>query len=176
MARLSILVILLSAFVPEGYELVDSLVYVPVSAVDTTLVGASIREVMPENVGVRESAGSRGVLERYTDGAEERTVPCYRIRIFFDNKQNSREASEEALERFRALFPGVAAYRSFQDPFFKVTVGDFRSRSEALAQMDRVRRYFPTAFIVRERMRFPSVGDLETFRVDTVQVLKSISE
>ena len=37
--------------IPEGYELVDSLVYRPVEAVDTTLAGRDIFMMMPVSAG-----------------------------------------------------------------------------------------------------------------------------
>lgn len=166
--------VLASAQVPEGYVQVDSLVYVPLAAVDTSLNHKYIGSVLPEDVNVIQSAETETALRQHILSNESKTVGCYRIRIFFDNKQNSREVSEETLRRFRSLHPGVSAYRSFQNPFFKVTVGDYRSKSEALSAMETFRREFPAAFIVREQVRFPSIGNQESWRVDTVKIFKPL--
>ena len=96
----------------------------------------------------------------------------YRVRIFFDNKQNSRAASEAAMNRFKSLHPGIPAYRSYESPYFKVTVGDYRTKSEAMALLQRVKDAFPGAFVVKGNIRFPVFSGKETYVVDTIYVLK----
>ncbi|HCY00222.1 MAG TPA: hypothetical protein DG754_08805, partial [Bacteroidales bacterium] len=53
--------------------------------------------------------------------------------------------------------PGITVYRTFQSPYYKVSVGDFRSRDEALKQLKRLSRKYPKAFIVGEWINFPSL-------------------
>ena len=96
----------------------------------------------------------------------------FRVRIFFDNKQNSRGASEAAMNRFKGAFPGIPAYRSFTSPHFKVTVGDFRTKSEALRLLQAVKGMFPSAFIVKERINYPAADRGHAYVADTVQVYR----
>lgn len=56
------------------------------------------------------------------------TVSGYRVQIF---SASSHQAAEQALARARELFAGEAVYVEFEPPFFKVRVGDFRTRKEA---------------------------------------------
>lgn len=158
--------------VPEGYILVDSLVFTPLSAVDSTLKGQSIWTAMPGSVRILQTSGTRRTVSAHIEKNARKTVQGYRIRIFFDNKQNSRGASEAALSRFKALHPGTAAYRTFSNPFFKVTVGDYRTRSEALAALQYIKPDFPSAFIVKEKLRYPAINNLKAFKVDTLKVLR----
>ena len=88
----------------------------------------------------------------------EGEVDGYRIRIYFDNKQKSREESQEVIKRFKALYPGYNTYLKFNNPNFKVTVGDFRTKVDAQIALQKIIRDFPTAFIVKEKMRFPVVA------------------
>ena len=158
--------------VPEGYVLVDSLVFTPLSAVDSTLRGESIWSAMPSSVTVHQSQGTRTAVADLADRNSRRNFSGYRIRIFFDNKQNARGASEAALNRFKALHPGTAAYRSFSSPFFKVTVGDYRTKSEALAALRYIKPDFPTAFIVREKFKYPAMNNNHAFKIDTIKILR----
>ena len=91
-----------------------------------------------------------------------------------DNKQDAREASERAQKRFEKLFPGYLTYRSYIYPNFKVTVGDFRTKADAQVALKEISRYFPSAFIVKERMKFPQVSLSDTYRVDTLSILVPI--
>lgn len=165
--------------VPDGYELVDSLIYRPVSTVDTTLVGKDVFAVMPSRdmgtsagVTVNQTDAVRDAMRRQVEVNGSRTLSGYRIRIFFDNKQTARVESEETLKRFESLFHDVVAYRTYANPYFKVTVGDFRTRSEAMAHLERIRREFPSAFVVKENIEFPVVDMEHAYVTDTVKVLR----
>jgi hypothetical protein len=176
----SIIVLLFAAVIiraqtaPEGYQYVDSLVFTRLSDVDSTLAGRNIFSVMPDGVTVNQASAVRNAVEMRSRSASHQTVAGYRIRIFFDNSQTARGASEAALYRFKVKNPGVSAYRSFTSPYFKVTVGDYRNKSEALAALKDIKKDFPTAFIVRERFRYPSLGKTSAYKVDTLKILKPI--
>lgn len=167
--------------IPEGYELVDSLVYRPASAVDTLLVGKNILDIMPQKdsgavatVNVHQSDTLSASLKEHVAANAARTMNGYRVRIFFDNKQTARVASEETLKRFESMYHDVVAYRTYANPYFKVTVGDFRTKSEAMALLERIRYEFPSAFVVKENISFPVVDTEKAFVVDTVKVLRPI--
>lgn len=167
--------------VPEGYELVDSVVYRPASAVDTALVGKTIYQVLPSksrgdnaDVVLHQTDSIYAVMNAHMNNNSGRTLSGYRIRIFFDNKQSARVASEEALKKFESMFHDVVAYRSYANPYFKVTVGDFRTKSEAMSYLERIRREFPSAFVVKENIAFPVVDKDNSFVVDTIKVLRPV--
>ena len=156
-----------------GYVRVDSLVYTPVSATDENLEGRDILSVMPSSVNVRQSGALADSLGMQINRNRKKMLNGYRIRIFFDNKQNSRGASEAAEARFHSLYPGYGTYRSFANPFFKVTVGDFRSKTEAGAALQEIIKDFPSAFIVKEKIRYPLL-DPTSYRVDTITVYRPL--
>jgi hypothetical protein len=66
----------------------------------------------------------------------------------------------------------VTAYRTYANPYFKVTVGDFRTRSEAMKLLERIRHEFPSAFVVKENITFPVVDKENAYVVDTIKVLR----
>lgn len=81
----------------------------------------------------------------------------YRIQVFDDN--NPRTAAAQAKARGRqmeAAFPQYKTYVSFNSPYWRVKVGDFRTRGEAEAAMADLREAFPQlgAYlrIVRDRI------------------------
>ncbi len=162
-----------SLVAPEGYEYVDSLVYVPVPRYTDSLKGRSILEVMPQSVTVNQSRALSQAAERQITANFENTLETegYRIRIFFDNRQDSREASAQAEKLSRKIFPGYMTYRTFIYPNFKVTIGDFRTKADAQIALKEVSRYFPSAFVVKERMKFPEISLDSPYTVDTVKVL-----
>ena len=128
-------------------------------AVDSTLIGKSIFNLLP-NVTVHQSQSILSSMNRQIASNSSRKISGYRVRIFNDNKQNSRGASEAAMGRFKGMYPGIAAYRTYSNPFFKVTVGDFRTKSEAMRLLQQVKGSFPSAFIVKETINYPPVGSI----------------
>lgn len=168
--------------VPEGYVLVDSVVYRPAHAVDTTLAGQDIFRVVKvrtvpgkADVVVNQTPAVEASMRRQVQSNKERTMSGYRVRIFFDNKQTARVESEETLKKFERLYHDVVAYRTYANPYFKVTVGDFRTRSEAVKLLERIRHDFPSAFVVKENISFPVVDKENAYVVDTVKVLRPVA-
>ena len=167
--------------VPEGYELVDSLVYRYVSGVDTLLAGKDIFHIMPlkdrgdkADVEIYQSQAIANSLRQQVAENGKRQMSGYRVRIFFDNKQSARTESEATLKRFESMYHDVKAYRTYANPYFKVTVGDFRTQSEAMELLSRIKFEFPSAFVVKENIEFPIVDKGNVFVIDTIKVLRPI--
>lgn len=169
--------------VPEGYVLVDSVVYRPAVAVDTLLSGRDVFASMPSkssgamaDADVYQTGTVRDAMKAHIRSNASRPVSGYRVRIFFDNKQSARVESEAALKRFETIYHGVSAYRTYVNPYFKVTVGDFRTRSEAMALLSRIKGTFPSAFVVKENIGYPVVDKSNAYIVDTVKVLRPVGQ
>mgnify|MGYP002517282436 CR=1 FL=1 len=167
--------------IPQGYELVDSVIYRPTAAVDSSLVGRNVFKSMPSKtrgssayVNVYQSAEVENSMNGHIITNAERTISGFRVRIFFDNKQTARVESEETLKRFESLYHDVVAYRTYANPYFKVTVGDFRTRSEAVKLLERIKGAFPSAFVVKENIEFPVVDKDNAYVTDTVRVLRPV--
>lgn len=168
-----------SLAVPEGYELVDSIIYIPVSKVDTSLVGKSVLGILPDKskgdksgVNVYQSNALVTALKNVPQNNRDRQIAGYRIRIFSDNRQTARTESEKTAEMFRKEHPDVPAYITYANPYFKITVGDFRSRSEATRFMKQILPMFPKAFVVKEGIEYPAVDQDNAVVADTVKVLR----
>lgn len=168
--------------IPEGYELVDSLVYRFVSGADTTLIGTDILHAMPlkahggkADVEIYQSQDVANALRAQVAANSGRTINGFRVRIFFDNKQTARAESEAVLKRFETLHHDIKAYRTYANPYFKVTVGDFRTKSEAMDVLSRIKTEFPSAFVVKESIEYPIVDRNNIYVVDTVKVLRPVT-
>ena len=121
---------------------------------DSTIVKRGVLDNLSEFVTVHQSEAMDAALEAHIERNARRTAAgvsnqTYRIRIYFDSGQNARAGSEAAAARFRALHPGVAVSRTYSDPFFKVTVGNYSTKADAANALKGIQQEFPTAFIVR---------------------------
>ena len=161
----------------DSLEYVDSLVYRQLPRVNEELEGMTIYQALGD-VCVEENYKVRQAVSRQVEAnkGHEGEVDGYRIRIYFDNKQKSREESQEVMARFKALHPGYNVYLKFNNPNFKVTVGDFRTKVDAQIALKEIIKAFPSAFIVKEKMRFPLVSDKVRYVIDTVKVPVRVPE
>ena len=86
-------------------------------------------------------------------------VPGYRIRIYSNLGSFAREESQATKAKFYELFSEIPIYLEYDSPYFKVYVGDFRSNIDALADFKRIKRYFPSAFIVPDKINYPKLEE-----------------
>ncbi len=72
----------------------------------------------------------------------------YRVRIFRDNDQNAKTKATETARRLRELYPDLPKpYLRHVEPYFIVSVGDYRTKDQALKTLLRIKKSFPKAFI-----------------------------
>jgi hypothetical protein len=80
------------------------------------------------------------------------TMSGYRIQIYFGGIR--QKASETKLD-FASKYPDMSAYITYQQPNFKVRIGDFRSRFEAQKFLKEIDGMYPTSFIVPDDVKLP---------------------
>lgn len=76
-------------------------------------------------------------------------VRGFRVQIFAGSNRN-QAFSEQT--RFRGMYKDVDTYITYDEPNYRVKVGDFRSRSEANAFMRELRQYFSNVFVFSENI------------------------
>lgn len=81
----------------------------------------------------------------------------YRVQVFDDNNVRTAKAhAQERKQMIQSRFPEFQAYVTFNSPYWRVKVGDFRTRSEAEAAMGAIRSAFPSIGaqlrVVRDRI------------------------
>lgn len=79
-------------------------------------------------------------------------IQGYRVQIFFGSE---RKAANDAKTHFLQLMPEEEVYFIYQQPYFKVRVGDYRTRLEAEAVYRKLIHTFDKAFIVPDKINLP---------------------
>ncbi len=83
----------------------------------------------------------------------------YRVNIFFDNGQNARFKAQEAEAKFKELYPEIPSYLVYENPYFKITVGNCTSSQEAIIMLGKLRENFPKSFLAREMVKITTLLD-----------------
>lgn len=76
-----------------------------------------------------------------------KTIPGFRIQIASETGSNSKAKAYSVKERFLQEYPEVSAYLVFDEPNFKVKVGDFISKLDAFVFMQKIKSQYPCTII-----------------------------
>ena len=95
--------------------------------------------------------GDAGVIISKTIYNGPKKVKGFRIMVYTGSTPSARGEAGAARSRFAKLF-SFPTYMFYENPYFKVTAGNFRTMEEAQRQLERVRKHFPKAFIVHENI------------------------
>jgi hypothetical protein len=79
-------------------------------------------------------------------------VRGYRVCIFFDNGQDARAGAMAAKELFQQNFPDIKLYMVYENPYFRVTVGNCLTIEEAVILKGKLASLFPKAFPKSEEL------------------------
>ncbi len=112
------------------------------------------QDVLPQgNISVIQDPRIDRLSIEYQEIASQIHQPeGFRIQIFFDSGNLSKRNASVAREEFIRRYPSVEAYISFREPYYRVRVGDFRTRLEAEGFRKSILRHYPNAFTVNDQI------------------------
>ena len=122
---------------------------------DQSLAGASIFNSMPKEVTVHQSGAVKAAAADQISRNAGRQMTGFRIRVFYDNAQSARNASESVYKAMQAKYPRMTVDRSFANQYFMVTIGRFRTRIDAVKVLREIQGSYPDATIIKERFKYP---------------------
>jgi len=107
------------------------------------------------NITVIESDGISSLVQKHILLNSKQKTIGWRIQIFFDSGNNSKSKAYSKKGVFMAMYPDMNVYLMFQSPYYKVRVGDFRTRMDAEGFKQKLLGEFPDAFVVKDEIRPP---------------------
>ncbi len=113
-----------------------------------------VSESAPEGANV--VVNEHGNVTTVVSAAEARKgtirLNGYRVCIFFDNSPNARAEAVAARALFQEHFANIPIYMEYENPYFRVTVGNCATIEEAIILKGQVAAYFPKAFPKSQEM------------------------
>jgi len=83
--------------------------------------------------------------------ASKQGVDGWRIQIYRGGHRTAGEDSNKVRAKFMEDYPNLTTYRTFDRPnWFKVKVGDFRTREEAAVVYFDILKKYPEAYLIRD--------------------------
>lgn len=96
-------------------------------------------------------------LKHRTEAKEEAEgMEGFRIQVYFGDDRKEAEKVKTDLEE---LFPDFKCYTIIELPYYKVRIGNFRSRVAAQALFFALQHIYPNVFIVSDKIDWPSIQE-----------------
>ncbi|GAB1419409.1 hypothetical protein MASR2M12_21740 [Bacteroidales bacterium] len=84
-------------------------------------------------------------------------IEGFRIQIFMESGNQAVNHAQETIAAFTNAFPEMPAFLSFGQPYYRVRVGNFRTRLDAESQLRYIAISYPKAFVIKETIEPPTL-------------------
>jgi hypothetical protein len=91
-------------------------------------------------------------VEKFTD--DPITFPGYRVQIFNGDRNQAEKIKTEVLQLYR----DQPVYLSYEAPYFKVRVGDYRDKLSAQKMLHAMKQTYRGVLLVPDKINFPEVA------------------
>jgi hypothetical protein len=90
--------------------------------------------------------------------ANDSTIDGYRVQIFMELGNDALHHADSVMEVFKKKYPDVPIYLLFGQPYYRLRVGDFRTRLEAENMYQRLKKKYKNAFVTADRIELPYIA------------------
>lgn len=102
------------------------------------------------NVTVSQSSEVTALLESYKAYNEKsKLANGYRLQIMFSN---DRTETYNAKAKLYKDFPSENCYVEYEQPYYKLRLGDYANRFEATYMLNKILSLYPGAFLVKDKV------------------------
>ncbi|MDD4575522.1 MAG: SPOR domain-containing protein [Bacteroidales bacterium] len=109
--------------------------------------------IKAQEINVQKEAGIEELTTKYIQANEKvKSILGFRVQIFFDSGNNSRNAAETTQSKFRSKYHGIPSYLTFREPNFRIRVGDFRTRHQARGFLRQIQADYPNGFVIKDEI------------------------
>ncbi len=103
------------------------------------------------NFSVKQEAKTAELLYKYKEyNRRKEFADGYRIQIMYTDIRDEVYKSKGTMYK---EFSELASYVEYEQPYYKLRMGDFTSRLEATYFLQRIVTLYPGAFIVRDKIK-----------------------
>ncbi|NPA67116.1 MAG: SPOR domain-containing protein [Chlorobi bacterium] len=97
----------------------------------------------------------RQIVKRHIE-VNDNKFDGWRVQIYFGSGQKAMTEAQNAKKKFLIRYGNKnGAYIVYDSPFFKVRVGDFRTKAEALYFKSQIEKTFPQSWVIRDKVFYP---------------------
>ena len=90
--------------------------------------------------------------------ANDSTIDGFRVQIFMELGNDALHHADSLREVFINDYPDVPIYLIFGQPYYRLRVGDYRTRLEAENMYQRLRKKYRNSFVTADRIELPYIA------------------
>ena len=107
------------------------------------------------NVNIHQSSAiSRLLIKHVQVNKYHPWVEGYRVQLYSISGVNSRDKANAFMAKFLLRHKDQKIYIVYHSPYYKVRLGDFRTKIEALAYLQTITKEFSSGFVVVDKIKF----------------------
>ncbi|MCK6610864.1 MAG: SPOR domain-containing protein [Bacteroidia bacterium] len=120
------------------------------------LVGSLFQaQAQRKNIVVERDEDLDSLIYQHAENNKNRnTLDGFRIQLFSGSERNN---ANQLKAQFLRQYPEVPVYLSYQQPFFKLRAGDFRTRTEAQNLYHKLIKDYVEVLIVPDKINYPII-------------------
>lgn len=84
-------------------------------------------------------------------------IDGYRIQLIMRAGNTALDEANQIRDEFEENYPEINTYVTFREPYYRLRVGDFRTRLEAMEFMEKLKRSYPQAWVIKDKIIFPEL-------------------
>ena len=81
----------------------------------------------------------------------------YRIQLMMRAGNSALDEANEIKGSFEEKYPYIKSYITFREPYYLLRVGDFRTRLEAIEFLEHIKKNYPQAWVIKDKIEFPEL-------------------
>ncbi|TKG92348.1 SPOR domain-containing protein [Puteibacter caeruleilacunae] len=125
-------------------------------------LGYTMVEGVTDSLNITQDARIDSLVQLHIEKNKQRgAINGYRLQIFSTSGVGARERARTTKANYLKNYPEHDIYILFKSPDWRVRVGNFRSKTEALKVKSDIRRDYPDAYIVPDLIDYPELEKRE---------------
>jgi len=110
----------------------------------------------PGSVRIIQDDNIKSLVYKHIEHERGRNgIPGYRISVFFATGQGAGEDAFRIRSELNSMYSDIKVHIIHDDVYYRVYLGDFRTRSEAIKYLREVEKRYSGAYIVETTINFP---------------------
>lgn len=110
-------------------------------------------------VTITQDARLQSVVNNHILANKSRPTMGWRVQIYFGQGQAAKTKAENVKKSFLKKYPEMRAYLIYEAPYFKVRVGNFKTKFEAMKMQKELENKYDKVFVIEDEIDLYDRGE-----------------
>jgi hypothetical protein len=141
--------------------LTKQLIFAQVSFSENLMQGSNRPELL-KDIEIHQDPMVGKMLDWHIENNKiKNKIEGFRVEIFFSSDVDAKEKALKKKVEFLSAYPDNTVHIIYVSPNFRVRVGDFRTKNEALKLYREIKDNYPVSFIITDEIDFPLMKQVQ---------------